>query len=140
MNKPERFMKNILRNSEGQTLNVLQDEFIIVQEEPLEKEEICACGQRLKVGWKATYAYNTKTKKTIIVGSCCKNKLNPKRWNSKKEYLFNAHELTRNAKEKDFVMGLINKLTEFGSGLIISEKQAKWLEDITGQKWKWKTW
>ena len=133
-------MKNILRNSEGETLNVLQDEFIIVQEEPLENEEICACGQRLKVGWKATYAYNTKTKKTIIVGSCCKNKLNPKRWNRKKDYLYNAHELAGNDWEEEFVMSLINRLTKYGSGLILTKKQASKLEDITGQKWKWKIW
>ena len=140
MNKPETFVKNILKNSEGETLNVLQDEYIIDHEEILEDEKICACGQHLKVGWKAYYAFNQKTKKMVIIGSCCKNKLNPRGWNKKKDYLYNAHSIARNDKEEEFVMSLINRLTKYGSSLIISKKQAAWLQGITGQKWKWKTW
>jgi hypothetical protein len=140
MNKPKRFVDTILRNSDGETLNVLQEEYIIDHEEKLENEKDCACGQHLKVGWKAYYAFNVKTRKMVIIGSCCKNKLNPKGWNKKKDYLYNAHSLARDYRESEFVMGLINKLTEYGSSLIISKKQAAWLEGITGQKWKWKTW
>lgn len=140
MNKPEKFVSNILKNSKDQTLNVLQDEYIIDHKERLGNEEDCVCGQHLKAGWMAYYAYNVKAKKTIIIGSCCVQKLNPRRWNNKKEYLYNAHDLAKNDIEKDFVMSLINKLTKWGSDLIISPKQASWLERITGKEWKWKTW
>jgi len=140
MKKPEKFVKNVLEHSQAKTLDVLQDEYIISDEELLENEEDCVCGQHLKVGWKAYYVYNVKTKKTLIIGSCCVKKFNPRRWNSKKAYLYNAHDLARNDTEREFVMSLINKLAKWGSGLIISEKQASWLESITGKKWEWKIW
>jgi hypothetical protein len=140
MKKPERFTKRVLESSQRKTLDVLQDEYIMTGEELLGKEEDCACGQHLKIGWKAYYAYNPKTKKTLTIGSCCIKKFNPRRWNSKKAYLYNAHDLARNDLERTFVMSLINKLTKWGSGLIISPKQASWLESITKQKWKWKVW
>ena len=140
MNKPKRFVETILRNSDGETLNVLQDEYVIDHEEKLDKERDCACGQHLKIGWKAYYAFNVKTKKMVVIGSCCKRKFNPRGWSKKKDYLINAHGLARNEKESEFVMGLINKLTEYGSNLIISKKQAAWLEGITGKPWKWRTW
>jgi len=140
MKKPERFSKNVLRNSQAKTLDVLQDEFIIKDKEPLENEEDCVCGQHLKAGWMAYYVYNVKTKKTLIIGSCCIKKFNPKRWNSKKAYLYNAHALARNDTERNFVMSLINRLPKWGSDLIISKKQASWLESITSKEWKWKTW
>lgn len=133
-------MDTILRNSDGETLDVLQNEYVIDHEEVLEIERECACGQHLKVGWTAYYAFNKKTRKMVVLGSCCKNKLNPRGFNKKKDYLINAHGLARNEREKEFVMGLINKLAEYDSSLIISKKQAAWLEGITNQKWKWKTW
>jgi hypothetical protein len=43
MNKPKRFVDTILRNSDGETLNVLQEEYIIDHEEKLEDEKDCAC-------------------------------------------------------------------------------------------------
>lgn len=140
MKKPERFMSNVLKESKTKTLDALQDEYIIDHKERLDNEKDCVCGQHLKVGWVAYYAYNVKTKKTLIIGSCCVKKFNPRRWSSKKAYLYNAHDLARNDREKNFVMSLINKLVEYGSGLIISKKQAAWLKSITGKEWKWKTW
>jgi hypothetical protein len=141
MKKSEKFVKKVLQNSESDALDIaLQDECIIDHKEILEEEEDCACGQHLKAGWWAYYVLNVKTKKTIIIGSCCVKKLNPKRWNTKKEYLYNALALARNDQEKEFVMSLINKLTKWGSGLIISKRQAAWLESITNKEWKWKTW
>lgn len=140
MKKPERFTKNVLEHSQAKTLNVLQSEYIIDKEDFLLDEEDCVCGQHLKVGWKAYYVYNVKTKETLIIGSCCVKKFNPRKWNSKKAYLYNAYDLARNDKEKEFVTSLINKLPKWGSGLIISEKQASWLESITKKKWEWKIW
>lgn len=140
MKKPERFTKSILQHSKAKTLNVLQSEYIIDKEEHLLNDEDCACGQHLKVGWKAYYVYNTKTKETLIIGSCCVNKFNPRKWNSKKAYLYNAHDLARDDREREFVMSLINKLAKWGSGLIVSKKQASWLENITKKKWEWKIW
>jgi hypothetical protein len=140
MKKPERFMKKVLDHSQAKTLGVLQSEYIIDEEKFLLNEEDCVCGQHLKVGWKAYYVYNVKTKKTLIIGSCYVKKFNPRKWSSKKAYLYNAYDLARNDKERNFVMGLINKLPKWGSDLIISKKQASWLESITDKEWKWKTW
>lgn len=140
MKKPERFTKTVLEHSQAKTLNVLQSEYVIDKEDFLLKEVDCVCGQHLKVGWKAYYVYNIKTKKTLVIGSCCVKKFNPRKWNSKKAYLYNAYDLARNDTERAFVMSLINKLTKWGSDLIISPKQASWLERITKKKWDWKIW
>jgi hypothetical protein len=140
MKKPERFRKNVLEHSQAKTLGVLQSEYIVDKEEFLLNEENCACGQHLKVGWKAYYVYNVKTKETLIIGSCCFKKFNPRKWSTKKAYLYNAYDLARYDKEKEFVESLINKLTKYGSGLIVSKKQALWLESITKKKWEWKIW
>jgi hypothetical protein len=48
--------------------------------------------------------------------------------------------MARNKTEEEFVMSLINKLTKYGSGLIVSKKQAAWLEGITERTYVWKTW
>jgi len=140
MKKPERFIKTVLEHSQAKTLNVLQSEYIIDKEDFLLNEVNCVCGQHLKVGWKAYYVYNTKNKETLVIGSCCIKKFNPRKWNSKKAYLYNAYDLAENDREKAFVMSLINKLTKWGSDLIISPKQAWWLERITKKKWDWKIW
>jgi len=140
LKKPERFTKTVLEHSQAKTLNVLQSEYVIDKEDFLLKEVDCVCGQHLKVGWKAYYVYNIKTKKTLVIGSCCVKKFNPRKWNSKKAYLYNAYDLARNDTERAFVMSLINKLTKWGSDLIISPKQASWLERITKKKWDWKIW
>jgi len=140
MKKPERFTKNVLGHSQAKILDVLQSEYIIIKEDFLLNEEDCACGQHLKAGWKAYYAYNVKTKETLIIGSCCIKKFNPRKWNSKKAYLYNAYDLARNDDEKEFVRSLINKPTKWGSGLIVSKKQASWLRSITKKEWEWKIW
>jgi len=140
MKKTQRFTQNVLAHSQAKTLTVLQSEYIIDKEEFLLHEEDCVCGQHLKVGWKAYYVYNFKTRETLIIGSCCVKKFNPRKWNRKKAYLYNAYDLARNDTERNFVMGLINKLTRYGSSLIVSRKQADWLENITNKEWKWKIW
>ena len=140
MKKPERFAKRVLEHSQAKTLDVLQNEYIIDKEDFLLNEVDCVCGQHLKPGWKAYYVYNNKTKETLVIGSCCVKKFNPRKWNGKKAYLYNAYDLARNDEEKEFVMSLINRLTKWGSDLIVSKKQASWLESITKKKWEWKIW
>lgn len=141
---PEKFNKNVIDKSESKNLvEALEGEFIEAEYHRVQEDEDmqCACGKQLKVGWKVYYLWNVKNRQYLLVGSCCIHKCpSLHHWNSKEEYLYNALKMARNAKEEEFVQQQINKLTKWGSSLIISSGTAKWLGDITGKEWRWKVW
>ena len=67
-------------------------------------------------------------------------KFNPRNWNSKKNYLLNALELSKNDNEKLFVQSIINKYEKWKSNLILNKSQMILLKQITHKEWKWRTW
>lgn len=145
MNKPEKFWNEIIKNFNNPNKSVIQEWIQIDNDtdfiDTLKKQGIfeskCVCGTKIK---HIHIFYHPVTGKKMIVGSCCKNKFNVRKWNSKKNYLYNALDLSGNETEKQFVLDLINKLTKWGSDLIISVNQKWWLENITKKPYNYKTW
>lgn len=136
--KPKRFQERISENSESKQPSNVQ-EWIFADEFHYgpEIDKRCQCGTRIS---HVIVIYNPLTDKTLEVGMCCYRKFNPRRWNSKKDYLYNARDMAKTDSQKQFTQDLLNKLSEWGSNLIISQKQAFWLELITRKPWKWSMW
>ena len=100
-------------------------------------DSTCVCGTRIKI----IFILKSPTGKIVHVGKCCAKKFGFNlRWRSKVDYLNSALLLVRTEWEENFVKSLINKIGKWGSELIISEKQASILRQITGKPWRWRTW
>jgi len=56
------------------------------------------------------------------------------------DFLLNATLMARTETERKFTRDQQDRLPKWDRYLKVSEKQKKWLEDITRHKWKWGVW
>jgi hypothetical protein len=95
----------------------------------------CICGKK---GLVEVHIFeNELNGNEIVIGSCCVKRFGIKvpGWRRRTDYFSNALLYARNEKEREFVSGLMHKPVRYG-GLIITKKQQKWLEDITGHPYR----
>jgi hypothetical protein len=136
--KPQQFWNEIQGHSAVQTSpSGIQEWVIMAQTDYEARTHFCVCGTKIQ---RVFTVYNPRTNSTLEIGSCCIKRFNPRKWNSKKDYLYNARDLAKTDGAKQFTQDLINRLSKWGSSLIISRKQASWLEFITKHPWKWRIW
>lgn len=100
----------------------------------------CICGKRDIV-----HVYILKNKRNqnrITIGSCCVRRwqIAIPGWQGKRNYLQSALSMVRNDRERDFVKGLLDKCVKYPKGVTVSTKQKRWLEDITGHRWRGRLW
>ena len=99
----------------------------------------CICGKKGLAN--VNIFVNRLNKNEIVLGSCCVKRFGIKvpGWRRKIDYLPNALLCARDDRETEFVKGLIHKPVQYGD-LIITERQKRWLEDITRHPFRGKVW
>ncbi len=101
-------------------------------------EEHCLCGNKIKNLFVIEHQ-QTGTQK--IIGKDCAKRLGFKlQWKTMSDFLLNATLMARNKNERKFTREQQDRLPKWDRYLKVSEKQKKWLEDITEHKWKWGVW
>ena len=140
----KRFWRTIIEKSvaktEGAAINEWTHDAFRKSDSPFFSEPPeCICGRK---GIVDVYILrNVHNGNLILVGSCCVRrwKIPIPGWRGKRNYLQSVLLMVRSQKEKEFVKGLLSKAVKYAK-LIISEKQKRWLEDITGHPWRGKVW
>ena len=139
----ERFWRSIIEKSVAKSEAAINewavDELKRCHDPYFEEPPECICGKQDIV-----HVYILKNERNgnlITVGSCCVRRwlIAIPGWRGKRNYLQSALVMARNPREKEFVRGLLAKAVKYVR-LTISEKQKRWLEDITGHPWRGRLW
>ena len=136
----ERFWRNLIAQSVGKDEGAINEWKIDRWLEDYSGEAECICGKERLV--EVNVFRNTQNGNLITVGSCCVRRweLPGLKWRSNSDYLQSALVVARNDREREFIRGLLARAVKYPRGIIVSEKEKRWLEDITGHPWKGRVW
>lgn len=136
-NYKERFVSVLLEASENKTdYYTAVDEWVYFGE-TYEDESTCICGHWIVQN---CVVHNTRNNNTLILGNCCINKIGIKRRHankSKLNYMALCLEKASSQREINFVKNISDSLCKYKS-MKLTIKQARWLESISGMKYRWK--